>query len=659
MNSVRLASLVLAASTALAQVPDAPLPAAGAPAPAANSGNAPIGQSPAAAPANNRPANNSPLGNEVPILDPGTEVVTFNGKHWNVANNRIFQARFEKFLNAPEATAREDAEYRAIVERILQLLAPGNATVANVDAAFKLLPYAGRYDIDAHLCDSLADAIYAVWQAQRNQNRLANANAAFEEELRKLEWNMGVVNDKSRLQAPAVTSGGVRTANNNNGGGGGPRQGNGGNNNNQQTGGGLNPANNTDYQTASYTRRHAERLVAIRSNQVKRELSELEAKVGFHTMMVQFLAQRRFQHVIMATRFYRALFTDGDTKLNLGKDMTEAIQRSTGMPPTVSIIDSLANEAIRDVREGVRAFDYLLTKNEMQGATMRLQEAFVVGEYMPDVRLVTRDKKRQCLEFSQKSFQLISAIDARDYGRAEGLVKDLKKVANDFDDAKPTAAIEGARLLVRKHLAEARLASINNNQAEVSRAMNAAGEVWPFSPELKEASEKLLVQGDSMLRTMTEFEDLIRQKNLRHIWNNKFRFGVVMQDPKHKETYEKVMADMELIEVSLREAAARARQSDFAGAWETLRKSAATFPNDPVLTQELATCTIRASNFVTTINNAEDLEKKEQYGSSLAHYLKAQRLYPASEFAKDGISRLAQQVLPEGGPGGAEKTPGG
>ena len=44
----------------------------------------------------------------------------------------------------------------------------------------------------------------------------------------------------------------------------------------------------------------------------------------------------------------------------------------------------------------------------------------------------------------------------RDYGRAEGLVKDLKKVANDFDDSKPTQAIEGARVQTRMLLAKAR-----------------------------------------------------------------------------------------------------------------------------------------------------------------------------------------------------------
>ena len=649
MNPLRPAAFLIAVSTAIAQVPDSPAPASApaAPPPAATAGgSAPIGQGGGGAPAAAKPASSSPFGNEVPVLDPGTEVVSFNGKHWNVANNRIFQARFEKFLNAPEATAKEDQEYRTIVERILTLLSPGNATQQNIDAAFKLLPYGGRYDIDAHLCDSLADAVYAVWQAQRNQARLANANSAFEDEIRQLEWNLQSVTEDRKIQQGPAPAGSVKTPN---GGGGGGNRGGGNNRGGGGAGpGAVNPANSTDYQTAGYSRRMAERLVAIKANQVKRELSELEAKVGFHTLMVQFLAQRRFQHVIMATRFYRAIFTDGDTKLNLGKDMTEAIQRSTGMPPTVSIIDSLANEAMRDVREGTKAFDYLLTKNEMKGATERLQEAFVVGEYMPEVRLIARDKKRQCLEFSQKSFQLISAIDSRDYGRAEQIVKDLKKVANDFDDTQPTAAIEGARLLVRKHLAEAKLAAINNNQAEVNKAMTAAGEIWPFSPELKDASEKLLHQGDTMERTLLEFDDLVQQHNYRKIWNNKLSYGAVMQDADRKPVFEKVMADMESIEMAVREASAHESQSDSAGAWEVLERAWRKFPEDPILNQQRADATTRASDFVKSIKTAEDLEKKEQFGSSLAHYLKAQQLYPASSFAKDGVTRLVKQILPEG-----------
>ena len=87
--SVRILALsALSFCTASAQVPDAVAPG-GTPAPAA----APAGGG-AAKPGGK--SGGSPFGQEVPVLDPGSEVMTFNGKNWNVTNNRIFQARLDR-----------------------------------------------------------------------------------------------------------------------------------------------------------------------------------------------------------------------------------------------------------------------------------------------------------------------------------------------------------------------------------------------------------------------------------------------------------------------------------------------------------------------------------------------------------------------------------
>jgi hypothetical protein len=553
-----------------------------------------------------------------------------------VTNNRIFQARFEKYLNAPEAATVEEQQYRAIMDRMLELLKPGNATQQNVDAAFRLLPYGSRYDFDARLCDSLGDAVYSVWQAQRNQVRLAAANDALEDAAKKLEWNLRSATDGRKVQ---TTPNGARN------GRGAPQQ---GGQQPQQGGGVVNPANSTDYHTASYSRQLADRLAAIKANQVKKELSELQAKVEFQALMVQFLMQRRFQHVLLSTRFYRALFSDGDTKLNLGKDTTDLFQRSTGMPPTVSLVDSIANEMIRDVAEGVKAFEFLLEKGELQGATMRLQEVFVTGEYLPSVRMVPREKKRQCLEFAQKSYQLISAIDVRDYTRAESLVADLKKIASDFDDSKPTQAIEVARVSQRGLLAKARDALLNNDRATFETSLKEAAQIWPNSKEFREASEKLFGQGDVVQRALTEFDQLRSQRNFRQIWNDKLRFiAAVATDPAREEALKKVMNDVQAIETAVLRAEEMARQGAYAGAWETLERTWAQFPDDGKLNQLRADMTTRASAFVKAIRDAEELEKKAQLGGSLAHYLKAQKIYPASDLAKDGVQRLVKQVLPE------------
>ncbi len=563
------------------------------------------------------------------MLDPGSEVMTFNGKNWNVANNRIFQARFEKFLNAPEATTKEDTEYRAYIDRVLFLLQPGQATPQNVDAAFKLLPYASRYDIDARLCSSLADAVYSVWQAQRNQARLMMANDTLELERRQNQWNLQTAAQAKELEKQPKVSGKAA-------------------NNGAAASSNSAGVTDSDIRMAAITKRIVEGEAVTKANQIKRELSELQAKVEFQGLMVQYFLQRRFQHVLMASRFYRALFTDGDTKLNLGKDAMDLFQKSTGTPPTVSILDSMANEAIRDVREGSKSFAFLVEKGEIYSATNRLQESFVTGEYMPEIRLIPREQKRKCLSFSQKGFQLISAIDVRDYERAEKLVKEMKLAASDFDDSKPTARIEGAKIEAGGKLALARKAALNNDQPALEKNLTEAAMIWPGNPEYKEVFGQLNKQGDVMQKTLLEFDQLVSQRNHRQIWNDKLRFiAAVVINPERKVTLEKIMSDMEAIERSVLTADEMARQGNHAGAWESLEKTWAKYPDDSTLNQRRADMTTRASDFVKTIRTAEELEKKSQVGSSLSHYLKAQKLYPASDFAREGVDRLVTQVLPE------------
>ena len=94
-----LAAYSLWQMSALAQVPDAPL---GPPAPV-------VPAPPAAAPGGNT---GSFLGGDIPKFDPKTELLTWDGKSWNINNNRLFAARFEKYLNAPEETGARTGNIR-------------------------------------------------------------------------------------------------------------------------------------------------------------------------------------------------------------------------------------------------------------------------------------------------------------------------------------------------------------------------------------------------------------------------------------------------------------------------------------------------------------------------------------------------------------------
>lgn len=631
-ESLRLVSWgasLLIASTAFAQVPDAP----GGSAPAAGGGasaSAPPAQSAPAAQSGGGQKGGSFLGKDVPSFDPGSEILTWDGKNWNINNNRVFQARFEKYLNAPEETTTVDRQYQAVINQLLNLLAPGNATVQNVDAAFRLLPRGSSFDIDARLCDSIADAVYSAWRAQNAQNRLASANDALDAERKQEYWNAqhASVMDGSREASSTGSS------------------------SRQKGGGGKQQSSNQSFEDgmiqAEHTKRITEIEMTIKANSVKRELNSIQTKVEFQALILQFFMQRRFQHVLIATRFYRAVFTDGDTKLNVGKDTKDLFEKSSGLPPTVGTIDSLANEALRDVREGVQAYYFLLQKQELESATKRLAEAFTVGEFVPEIRTLPREKKRQALEFTHKTNQLISAIDVKDYTMAEQLVKELGVIAKDFDPSKPMAAIDTSKQISDMHLAKARNAALKGDNAVLEAELTAATELWPRNPALAELSKKIFTQGDIQQKAVIDFDQLLSQKNYRQIFDDRARFiGALAFYPDKASKLKEVLDNVQTIEVALMRAEEMVRQNNYPGAWESVEKIAEQFPDDTKLSKTRADLTPHAADFVRTLQDAQDMEKRDQIGSSLAYYLKARKIYPASDFAGSGVDRLVKKIVPD------------
>lgn len=566
------------------------------------------------------------LGKDLPALDIGNEIISWDGKVWKITDNRIFRSRFEKFLNAAEQTTEEEKEYQEILGRIMAMLAPENVDASKVNDAWSLLPKASQYRIDANLCDSLANAVYTVWLSKREVSRIQLAQKVLTDEKRSLEWNARMRAENNRLgetppKNPALAAQWSKEQD-------------------LKRDLGLQP----------YVTRLAEVNAMMKANQLKTQASELQAKIEFQALVMQFFLQRRFQHVVIASRFYRSVFADGDTKLAVGKETEKLLTDASGLPPTLGVLDSLASEAMRDVAEGVEAFRFLLGKNELASATERLSETFVLGEYMPEVRSLKREEKRQALKFAQLGNQLLSALEVKDYERAAQLCKELQSIATDFDASKPMAAIETARTVSSMHLAKARTAAVSGDRATLEEQLRLATEIWPRNPELAKVSAAIFSQTDVQQQALVDLERLIQQKNFRQIFDDKVRFiAATALYPDKQETLRKVLDDMQIIEGAVIRAQEIARRNDYAGAWESIETVFKDFPDDNKLNQLRADFTTRAADFVRSLRTAQDLEKRDQTGSSLAWYLKAQSLYPPSEYARDGIERLVQKILPEEG----------
>ncbi|MEO7932797.1 MAG: hypothetical protein ABIT76_06540 [Chthoniobacterales bacterium] len=571
-------------------------------------------------------ASSAPKGNgDIPSFDPHTEVFSWNGKSWNINDNRLFNARFEKYLNAPEETTEADKKYQAILASILDKLAPSKVNPQSLDEAFRLLPQASAFDTDARLCDSIADAVYSAWSAQNERQRLQQANDALLTEQKAVEWNAGMASQMALTDAPP-TSANAAT----------------------QEVYKKNQDMKRDTRMQPYVTRLAEIKALVLANQAKKELSALQAKIEMQSLCAQLFFQRRYQHVLIATRFYRNVFRDGDTTMRMGKDAKNLFSKTTGMPPTVGTLDSMANEAIRDCRESIQAYEFLLTKDELESATKRLGEGFIVGEYMPEFRTLSRDKKRQALKFSQSSYQLVSALDVKDYALAEKLVKDLETMAHDFDSSKPMAAIQTAKTVAGMHLAKAKNAAASGDRVTLESELKEATELWPRNPALAEVSGIIFKQADVQLEALDLLDELLGRKEYRRIYDDRVRFiAAAALYPERQKQLQEVLDAMQTIEGALMRAEEIEKRGDYAGAWENVEQVYQKYPNDNKLNQVRANLTTEASDFVKTLRTAEQLEKQNQPGSSLSWYLKAQSLYPGSDYARAGIDRQAALILPE------------
>jgi hypothetical protein len=610
--------------------PLAPQPAPPQPAPAqqppagAQNGGAPPNQG---AQPNPNAGGSSFLGKDVPFFDPGSNIITWDGKSWNITNNALFEARFEKYLNAPPATSPPETEYQALLQQITDKLSPGRITPRSTDEAFQLLARASRYQPDANLCDSIANQVYSAWLARKNNDRLHAASGALEDERKRLEWNARLTAEGTKLE----------------GGGSGKSKDGAVNQQVQQQ-----QQLSREMQMQPILTRLAEVTALIRANQLKREVAELQVKIEFQSLIVQHFLQRRFQHALIGTRFYRSIFADGDSQLRVGEDAKNLFAKTSGLPPTMGTIDSLANEILRDVREGVQAFRFLLDKNELQSASKRLAETFMIGEYLPDVRTLDREDKRRALAFVQKSNQLVSAIEVKDFSLAEKLVKELSETAKDFDVSKPMAAIETAKQISAMHIAKARNAAVSGDRGTLEAELKAATEIWPRNPALTEVSQMIFSQADVQSRALVDFDQLLSQKNYRQILDDRMRFiAATSMYPDRQEQLRKVLEDMQVIETSIIQAQEIEKRGDYAGAWESAEKAFRDFPDDNKLNQVRANLTTKAADFVHAIRQAEELEQKDQPGSSLAWFLKAQSEYPASDFARRGVERLTKKILPD------------
>ncbi|MEM8952959.1 MAG: hypothetical protein AAGD22_02295 [Verrucomicrobiota bacterium] len=570
----------------------------------------------------------SVLGTDIPLFDAASETFSFDGRTWNVLDNRIFSARFEKYLAAPAQTSEADQEYRDTLDQILAYLSPKNPGGPDLQRAISLLPQAASYYADARLCDSLLNAIYGTYLSQNKAQELNRINTQLDAESGRVRRNYDLQKDNRDRTDRAV--------------------------NNQDEAGVQDKEREEEKQDPGVLQGYEQRILEIEAQRVANKTriaaSEIQSKVEFQALIVQFFLQRRHEHVVMACRFYRKLFGDGDNKLHFEEesDAQKAFAQSVGFNPTISTLESTSNELIRDVDEGVNAFEYHLGQNQLESASKRLSEAFVVGEYLPKVRTLDRTNKEKVLQFVRDANQLLSTIEVKDYTLAEELINRLRETSKDFDYSKPMAAVQTAKQVASMRIRKAKNAAMAGDTETYEKNIELATEIWPTNPELTKEFNLIADQADIKSTTLNDLDRLIATRSFRQIFDDKGRYiAATVGDAERAAQLDAILNDIAKIDLSINQAEKLTQLGDKHGAWETVEELHQEFSDDPKLSTVRSDLATDVAPFVSALKEAERLEDRNQTGSSLAWYLKARRMYPNSTFAKAGVNRLVELVLPD------------
>ena len=466
-------------------------------------------------------------------------------------NNPGFAVQFEKYLSAPAETSEDAKLYRKRMDRIMELLAPGNASKKNQDEAFNLLPLASEFESDADNCTTIHDAIYAAANAKVQIQRLTQVDQELQKQLSTAQYNNLQAAQSLSLSAIAPGKNEVKD----------------------------NDANQNELRLAKMEPSKAEVAAlkqTIQRNQQQIASTEVQSKFALQSLILQLFVQRRYQHVIIIDRFYRALFDDGDQSLeafqqmadkmgynkaagqvkviadgkpqgavaagggdggrpgtraaagtgsngaaasvggdpyygsggdatalsgsglNLGVEnlsvesaqnaLTTAMKSASRTFKSLSQLDAFANEIIRDVNEGVKVYKYLLEKEELESAAIQLASVFMKGEYLPSVRLLTQDEKRKTLAYAQLCNRLVNAASSGNIDVLVDVVDQMKKMNPSFDDAEIRSRLKAVETASNLFLSQAKVAAARGDLQSAQTQITRAAALWPNNPGLQSFS---------------------------------------------------------------------------------------------------------------------------------------------------------------------------
>jgi tetratricopeptide (TPR) repeat protein len=535
-------------------------------------------------------------------------------------------ARFQTYLGVSPVSEAELADYSDTVKKIEQLLRDKDTF-----EAWKQLFVLGEYrTIDAGISRELANRIEAIWNAGRTTNRIHSENAALREDVKASSRNADLMSERIREQEIRTAQRMPKDRDNNRQG-----QNNGGVPTINQTGvegGAITPPDpSTLLGKLQLTDEYLTSLEAraqIKLNQLKAENLLDEVKKEFAGYVAGLFEGGWYSHVVLAADFYRRLFDQGTYPVEMAAQVNESLERSRGVYNTIDV------------------FNYKVERSEMVAATNRLAQGFLASAYHPALLSLAREKKQKVADYLSQLDKVRNLVESRDFAGLEKLTGEIKETVTDFDPSKPMALVNAAKLESQLRLGKAKLYAQQGNVEVAMQEFEAAAKAWPANPDLQDKAFTFFNSQDAQTQALVEFDRMVEAGDYRGIFEKQIAIAPALKDDeKRQKQLADALLNVKNAEVAIEKANTLVLNGDSVGAWETIELASRELPDDAKLNKLRADLSGKSAEFVSALNKAIQAEGENKLGYSLTWYVIAQRKYPPSRMANEGVKRLSDEIL--------------
>jgi hypothetical protein len=550
----------------------------------------------------------------------------WKGRSFQLSNQRVFRARFERFLLA--SPAEGVVQYSRILQQVEDLLSVGNLPDDETLAqAWNLLFKASEFDQDGGNASIVANQVFNAWRIRQEMR----GKAITENELQSLRTlQQEIVANRNRVVERLKQQKSQK------------------NDNESKEVANAQEISSSQSGQEAYFRAldlvETEGKIALLESQAA--ATALQAKLQFQSQIVSFIMQRRFHHAQILASFYQLLFKGSQQKLEVGKEELNAFIPNSDLSFTVDSLLFMAREAINDVRVGVDAVLTAESEGRRLIALERVQETFFLGEHLLELDRIPTQQRRAFLDLYRSMLEAQELANVKDYKSLREMIGSLELLAEDFPAARMKASIDSAMSVSDMAVFAAaqyrNAGDIKSAREELANAIK----IWPTNPTIRDFQTETNRLATATSQGVQIFDDLLKRGDRRGIYANRMELGFSLaNDVERKQQLMQVVDVIARIDLLIAQAEEMANQGDYFAAWELIQLAYEADADDAPINRVRAKLAPRVAKFVGLLDLAEAAEHASRYSAALNNYLVAQDIYPASRICRLGIERVSQSFL--------------